>query len=59
MSIPKPIAHKLIGMAQVILSNMEIGKLLDAKRGLLRMSAIIAVEGDRECEDTDVDFSTN
>lgn len=48
MCISKPIAHKLISMAQVVLSNMETGKITDAKLGLLRMSALISVESDRD-----------
>jgi len=50
MSIPRVLAQRLLNLSQVVLSNMESGKLLDAKCSLLRMSAIISVETDRSDE---------
>ena len=47
-SISKALAHRLLGLSQVILSNLESGKLNDAKYGLLRMSAVIVTESDRD-----------
>jgi hypothetical protein len=45
--IPKQLAVQLLNISQAVLSNMESGKLLDAKCSLLRMAAIISVETDR------------
>lgn len=50
MSIPKALAHNLLNIAQVVLSSVEMGNALDAKCGLLRLSAIISVETDRSEE---------
>lgn len=47
MSIPKVLAVQLLNISQAVLSNLEVGRLLDAKCSLLRMSAIISVETDR------------
>lgn len=50
MCIPKALAQKLLGLSQLILSNIEIGHNLDAKFAVLRMAAIISVETDRSDE---------
>ena len=50
MSIPRALAVQLLNISQAVLSNLEVGKLLDAKCSLLRMSAIITVETDRSDE---------
>jgi hypothetical protein len=50
MSIPKAVAHQLIGLSQLALSAMETGKLLDAKCTLLRLAAVVTVETDRSDE---------
>jgi hypothetical protein len=38
------VGHKLLDLSQCVLSNMESGKLLDAKCSLLRLAAIVTVE---------------
>lgn len=50
MSIPKALSAQLLNLSQAVLSNMEFGRLLDAKCSLLRLSAIISVETDRSDE---------
>ncbi len=51
MSISKDVAHTLLNLSQVALSNLEFGRTLDAKFSLIRMAAIITVETDRSLED--------
>ena len=48
--IPKVLSHQLLNLSQVVLSNMEFGRMPDAKRSLLRMAAMISVETDRSEE---------
>lgn len=50
MSIPKILAHKLLDITQVVLSNIETGNELGAKCGVLRLSAMISVETDHSDE---------
>jgi len=59
--ISQKLAVKLLNMSQTVLSNLEMGKTFEAKCKLLQMSAIIAVETDRNQEiqkwGTDSDYS--
>jgi hypothetical protein len=48
--IPKTLSQRLLNLSQVVLSNMEFGRMPDAKRSLLQMAAMISVSTDRSEE---------
>jgi hypothetical protein len=47
MSISRDVSHRLLELSQVVLSNIEIGRTVEAKTATLRLSALIALETDR------------
>jgi len=48
--ISKSVSASLLNLSQCVLSNIELGRILDAKCSLIRMAAIITVETDRSDE---------
>lgn len=44
MSIPQDVAYQLLDLSQRVLSNIEFGNLVEAKRTLLCMASVISAE---------------
>jgi len=50
MRIPRPIARKLLGLTQVVLSKIELGQERDAKIAVIKLAAEISIYTDQRPE---------